>query len=296
MLLFGVVSCQKADAPAGGRKPGGLTAVATIFPVYDFAKIVAGGKVDVTMLVPPGVETHEFEPRPADIVKVHNSDFFIYSGPIMEPWVGSLLAGIGSKGENVVNVGAGIKFTEGGGAGRASVDPHIWLDFSRALTMVDGITVAFSKKDPDNLNFYLKNSGALKSALVSLDERYAMSLKNCPKNIVVHGSHNSFGYLARRYGLRYEPTVDSFRDAEPSPARMAFLARLMRDNGLKYVLYDELDSPALANALAKETGAGLLGVNSAHTVAKVDFEKGITFMTVMEKNLEKFKTALECRN
>ena len=282
-------SCRGEPAPAARKSPG-LTAVATIFPVYDFARKIGGGRVAVSMLIPPGVETHEFEPHPDDYVRVHGADFFLYTGPVMEPWAGQLAAGIGNNKTEVVDVGAGI--AQRG----SSPDPHIWLDFANAEKMADVIAESFSRKDPSDRDFYLKNAGGLKDALAALDARYASGLKNCRTHIFVHGSHKSFGRLALRYGLRYEAAVDSFRDAEPLPGRMVELTRLMRDNGIKFVLYDELDGPTTASALARETGASLLAVNSAHTVSRADFEKGVTFASIMEKNLEQLKTAMECRN
>lgn len=293
-LLIGIVCGQKAEpSDALGPKHGRLTVVTTIFPVFDIARSVSGGKADVSMLVPPGVEPHEFEPRPADIIKVHNADLFIYSGPAMERWVRNLPGVTGGEERNLVNVAEGINFSSAPGS---ELDPHIWLDFSNAMTMSDNIAAAFAKKDPANARHYRKNSDALKGMLLDLDAKYARGIKRCEKSTLVHGGHNSFGYLARRYGLRYEAAVGGFRDAEPSPTRIAFLARLLRDKGIKYVLYDRLDSPALANALAGEVGAQSLAVSSAHTVARHDFERGTTFIAVMENNLEQFRKALECRN
>ncbi|MBI3580805.1 MAG: zinc ABC transporter substrate-binding protein [Nitrospinae bacterium] len=295
VLALAVASCQKAPAPTA-PKLRGLTAVATIFPAYDFARTIGGGRASVLMLVPPGVETHEYEPRPDDFVRVHGADFFIYTGPSMEPWAGTIVAGVDPQKTEVINLGPAAR-PQGGSPGlRATSDPHIWLDFFVAAKMADLVAEGFSRRDPSNREFYVKNAGGLKNALSALDARYASRLKNCKRDVFIHGGHRSFDRLARRYGLRYEAAVDSFRDAEPLPARMAELARLMRDTGIKYVLYDELEGAATASALANENGAELLAVNSAHTVSKGDFKNGATFASIMEKNLERLERALECKS
>ncbi len=294
VLALSVASCQKGPASTAPKRTG-LTAVATIFPAYDFARTIGRGRVAVLMLVPPGVETHEFEPHPDDFVGVHGADFFIYTGPAMEPWAGIIVAGVDTQKTEVINLGRAAAPQGGPPDVRASFDPHIWLDFSIAAKMADLIAEGFSGRDPSNREFYVKNAGELKDALSALDARYASGLKNCKRNVFIHGGHRSFDRLARRYGLRYEAAVESFRDAEPLPARMAELARLLRDSGIKYVLYDELEGAATASALANENGAELLAVNSAHTVSKADFNKGLTFVPIMDQNLKQLERALECR-
>jgi zinc transport system substrate-binding protein len=64
----------------------GFTVIATLFPQYDFARQIAGDRADVKLLLPPGVESHAFEPTPSDVIAINEADVFIYTGEYMEPW------------------------------------------------------------------------------------------------------------------------------------------------------------------------------------------------------------------
>ena len=113
--ILGVVlaSCAKKGAVEGGKKR--ITVVTTLFPLYDFARTIGQDKVEVTLLLPPGVEAHSFEPRPADIVRINTADVFVYTGRFMEPWVADLLQSMTNKTLVVVDASRGVNLIEGTG-------------------------------------------------------------------------------------------------------------------------------------------------------------------------------------
>ncbi|GLI38529.1 metal ABC transporter substrate-binding protein [Geobacter hydrogenophilus] len=309
MLVLATIAsgCRKTEELGTGRS-GKLRVVATIFPVYDFARAVAGDKAEVTLLLPPGMEPHSFEPQPADIVRVSRADLFIYTNRYMEPWAGEIVKGAGGGKLTVVDASRGAKFLKVGegedrdshGAGGHNhggegMDPHLWLDFTNAQLMVDTIAAALAERDPTNRAVYLANAAAYRAKLADLDERYRKGLATCATRTILHGGHYAFGYLANRYGLRYLSAYAVSADAEPTPARLAKLVKQVRAEGLKYIFTEELLDPRTAETIARETGASILMLHGAHTVSKADLDKGTSFISLMEKNLANLREGLQCR-
>jgi zinc transport system substrate-binding protein len=305
-LFLMTLSCQKKDTGLAGDKK--ITVVTTLFPLYDFAKNIGGEQVQVELLLPPGVETHGFEPKPEDVIKINKADIFLYTGKYMEPWAEDILKGIDNKKLIVVDSSRGIILQEEAEEhghheheGSRTVheeenDPHIWLDFSNAQTMVENILNGFIAEDPAHKDAYVRNAAAYSEKLAGLDKRFRDGLSHCRTNTFIHGGHFAFGYLSKRYHLQYISAYKGFApDAEPTPGRLKELVENMRRHHLKYVFYEELISPRVADTIAKETGAKLLQLHAAHNLTKEEWNQGVTFLSLMEKTLNNLKTGLECR-
>jgi zinc transport system substrate-binding protein len=302
-LCAGTLACQKKEAQAPGTPHPKLTVVTTLFPLYDFAKAVAGDKAEVRLLLPPGVEPHSFEPKPEDMVRVSKADMVVYTNEFMEPWAVKMLKTIATK-PVVVDASKGVALIKAGPeeaaehAGEADphggMDPHIWLDFANAQIMVQNIADGLVAKDPANRDYYLANAHAYQLELKKLDEEFKVGLSNCSKKVFLHGGHFAFGYLAKRYGLSYRSAQAINPDSEPTPAKIAGLIREMRSNGLKFVYCEELLSPATAEMIARETGATVLLLNGAHNVSKEDFDKKVSFLSLMRQNLVNLRKGMQC--
>ena len=303
--------------------------IATLFPLYDFARTIGQDRVEVSLLLPPGVEAHSFEPKPSDIVKINGADLLIYTGRFMEPWVAGVLQGVTTAKLKVVDSSAGIELlTEdseadahkhepvheqasrpGGtekreGHGKqestrhhhedAGVDPHIWLNLGNAVKMVDAIKEALIHVAPAHKEIFLKNANEYKEKLAALDARFMSELSRCPKREFIHGGHFAFGYLATRYNLRYVAALGFTADSQPSARQLIALARQVEEHGLKHVYYEELMEPRVAETLSRETGATLLLLHGAHNVSKEELERGVSFLSIMEQNLANLKVGLQC--
>jgi zinc transport system substrate-binding protein len=312
-----VVSCCAALFIAGCRKgeekPAvGLQVVTTLFPLYDFARTIAGGKAQVTMLLPPGVEPHTFEPKPEDMIRISHAGLFVYTSRYMEPWAEKIVTGIDNKTLRVVNAGERVSYRAGvredehdhgqkdGGTGghdhdQKGMDPHIWLDFANAALMVDTILDGFIAADPGNGTAYRKNAEVLKTRLVALDELYRKKLSSCTTRKLLHGGHYTFGYLARRYDLEYHALSGISSDSEPSAERMVALVREIKSSGAGYMFAEELLSPRLTETLAQEAGVGVLMLHGAHNLSRDDLSLGVTFFDLMERNLVQLQKGLQCR-
>ena len=298
--------CKKAEvAPKSG-----LQVVTTLFPLYDFARIIAGDRAQVTMLLPPGVEPHTFEPRPEDMIRINRAGLFIYTSKYMEPWAEKIISGIDNKSLRVVNAGDRVTYQPGIAEhdhghkeveehghhhDQKGMDPHIWLDFANASLMVDSILEGFIAADPCGGIAYQRNAADLKKQLAALDLRYREGLKSCNTRKLLHGGHYTFGYLARRYNLDYHALSGISSDSEPSAERMAALVREIKTSGTKYLFAEELLSPRLTETLAKEAGVGVLMLHGAHNLSRDDQAKNVSFFDLMERNLIQLQKGLQCR-
>jgi len=301
-LLF-IQSCEKSEKTKYVEKK--LTVVTTLYPLYDFAKNIGQEKADVSLLLPPGVEPHSFEPRPADMLRIQGSDIFIFTGAFMEPWVDKVIKGIDAKRFAVVDTSKGITVLQGTTAhdehghghkdAPGSPDPHIWLDLSNAMKMVDTIAAEYIVRDPRNKDYYVKNAHEYKKKLEVLDRKYKNELSLCRNRVIIHAGHFAFEYLAKRYGLQYISAYKGFTpDAEPSPRGLAELVLMVKKLGARFIYYEELITPNIAETISKETGCGLLMIHAAHNVTKEEIDTGVNFISLMEKNLENLKVGLQC--
>lgn len=302
MLVPFTTACRKGEAPAPGAKK--LQVVTTLFPLYDFARQVGGDRVEVTLLLPPGVEPHDFEPRPEDVVRLARADLFVYTNQYMEPWAARILKGVDNKGLVVIDASVGAAFIsvtqeeegdEGGHGHEGGMNPHVWLSIPNAERMVANIRDGLVQKDPAGSASYRKNAEACRTRLEELDRKFREGLSGCSQRLFLHGGHYAFGYLAKQYGLRYVSAYPLSANAEPTPRKLMALVDLMRRNSLHTVFYEELLSPRVAETIARETGATLLKLNVIENVSREELAAGATYLSLMEENLKNLRTGLQCR-
>jgi ABC-type Zn uptake system ZnuABC Zn-binding protein ZnuA len=173
-------------------------------------------------------------------------------------------------------------------------DPHLWLDFSNDMKIVDAIAEELSKKDPANKEYYLANAKSYKQELAELDDNYEQGLNSCKQKEFITGGHNAYAYLAKSYGISYLSAFGISPDSEPTPKAIKKIADLTKEHGIKYVLFEELVSPRMAEAIAEQAGAKTMVLNPGHNLMKEEFESGTTFISLMEENLKTLRIVLEC--
>ena len=305
-LAFMVAGCARHDQKQSAK----LQIVTSLFPLYDFARTIAGEKGEVSLLLPPGMEPHNFEPKPDDIMRISKAGLFIYSNRYMEPWAETIIKGMDRRKLRVVDAGQGVVYlkavTDAGhnhegdtghdGEGHSGgMDPHIWLDFGNAKIILANILEGFVAADPANASYYRTNAAGLAAKLDDLDQRYQRGLASCATRMFLHGGHYTFGYLARRYGLEYHSLSGVSSESEPSASRMTAMARQIKQSGVRYLFAEELLSPRLTETLAEETGVGVLKLHGAHNLGRDDFQRGVTFIGLMEQNLNNLQKGLACR-
>ncbi len=285
-----------------------ISIITTLFPLYDFAKTIGGDKVEVSLLLPPGVEAHGFEPKPSDIARINEAQIFIYTGSFMEPWAEDIIKGNSNQSLEIIDASLDIKMMPGlahhhddedeendhHNEEAEVMDPHIWLDFDNDQKIVETITIALSEKDPSNAEYYQKRANDYKNTLSLLDQKYKNGLASCQSNKIIYGGHYAFGYLSNRYNLEYLAAQGISPDSEPTANDLIKMVEQIRKDNIKYVFYEELTTPKIAETIANETQAKMLLLNAAHNVSREDFENNISFISLMEYNLDNLKIGLEC--
>ncbi len=296
-VIFGTLVIFNLKPSTQQNDPDKLDIVVTVYPVYDFAKQIAGDKANVSMLLSPGVEIHDYEPTPQDVIKIQDSELFLYLGDKLEPWAGSVISGIDSK-ENIKDISYGIELykieEDGHEHEEEEYDTHIWLDPLKAIQLVQNITDEICKKDPENAEYYKTNSKKYISELSQLDSEFEKVTKNTNGKILAFAGPFSYSYLMSRYDLKYISAYDSCGESsEPSIDKIMDVIEQIKKNNVKVIFYKEMSSGNIAKTVSEETGAEMLILHSLHSISKEELDDGESYLNIMYKNLENIKKALQ---
>lgn len=283
LAALAVAGCESGPAPT---KP---QVVATVYPLWEFSRQVAGARADAVALVPPGVEPHDWEPAPRDVSLTRRASVFVHSGTGLDAWSQKLLTG-GAAPRVVVDASRGLDLIRSGGV----IDPHVWLDPRLALAQVEAIEAGLVQADPSGREIYSANARAYASRLDALDRAFRAGLEDCARRDLVT-AHAAFAYLARRYRLTEWPAMGLTPEAEPSPADLAALVRRARGLKVTHVFYEPLVSPRIAETLGREIGARPLPLDPVEGLTRQDSEAGLGYVELMQANLTNLRTALDCR-
>ncbi len=254
----------------------------TFYPLYDFTKKIAKDRADVSMLVPAGVEPHDYEPSSKQMSEIYSQQLFIYLGEAMEPWGAKIADQLAQKGIATVELGKGLIKDN---------DPHLWLDPNLAREMAHRIYEALSEVDDANASFYSNNYEELSQKLIELDRFYADSLKDVTNRSIVT-SHAAFGYMASRYKFNQISISGITPFHEPSPKKIAELIEICKSNDIKYIFFEPLSSPKIAEALAKEIGAQTLVLDPIGSLTAEQIKSGEDYFSLMRKNLDNLVKAM----
>ena len=273
-----------------------LQIVATLFPQYDFAREIAGDKAEVMLLAPAGADGHTYEPTPAEIIKITESDVFIYTGKHMEAWADRIISSVDSKTLKIVDVSENVdlKIEDPGHEHHATTfDPHIWTDPNNAKIMVDNITKALCDVDINNADYYSTRAEEYKLKLDELDKNFKQTVQEAKMSKMIFGDSFAFLYFAERYGLDHKAAFDSCSsEAEPSAFVITEIIEEVKHDNISVIYYSETSNKKVPESIAQETGAEPLLFHSCHTVTKEEISNGTTYMTLMNKNLENLKKGL----
>lgn len=300
-----LTSCAP-DAESGGDR---ISVVATIFAPYDFARQIAGDHADITLLIPPGTESHSYEPTPQDIIKIRSCDVFIYVGGESDTWVHEVLESIDGD-FTVVTLMDCVQpikqeITDGMEHGHDEhdheyehdhdneYDEHVWTSPKNAMLITDKIAAAMAEKDPENAEAYSDSARTYKDELAALDAQFRNVITSAERKTIVFGDRFPLLYFAREYGLTYYAAFPGCAgQTEPSAATMTFLINKIREENIPVVFKIELSNGNIAQTLSDETGAKILQFSVCHNVAKSDLDSGATYLKLMYDNLDALKEAL----
>lgn len=327
LLAVTAVGCAKNEDIAGAGD-GTISVVATIFPLYDFARAVAGDKADVKMLIKPGAEVHAYEPSPADIVDIQEADAFLYIGGEDDAWVDTMLEST-DNGEATVRLMDAVSPVEEETVegmeedhghdhdhdadahdedahhedehhedehhedGEIEYDEHIWTSPRNAIAMINAIAEALCAADAQNADAYRKNAQAYTSQIQEVDDEIHGIVRDAARTQLIVADRFPFRYFADEFGLTYSAAFPGCSsETEASAGTLAHLINTVKENDIPYVYYIELSNQQIAKAVSEQTGAGMLLLHSCHNVTKDEFDAGVTYLSLMRQNAENLEKGL----
>jgi zinc transport system substrate-binding protein len=317
ICLFTFAGCVKNTKSANAN--GKITVTATIFPPFDFTRAIAADTVNLAMLLPPGAESHSFEPTPQDIIGIQNSDIFLYIGGESDAWVDRILDSIDTRNMKIIKLMDTVdvveeEIVEGmeeeaeeeeetplsalGIEPEPEYDEHIWTSPRNAAIIVQAIADALCEKDEEKAGgahsaLYRQNAAASIEKLNELDASFQALVQNAKRKTIVFGDRFPFRYFAERYGLSYFAAFPGCStETEPSAATVAFLINKVKAENIPVIFHIELSNERMADTIAGETGAKKRLLHAAHNISKRDFDSGLSYLELMNQNLEALKEAL----
>lgn len=284
-----VAGCaSSASGGSAGGDDGRMPVTAAFYPLQFVAERVGGGHVTVTNLTRPGTEPHDLELTPKAVGELSRSRAVVYL-PGFQPAVDAAVEAQAPETALDVTEAADL-LLRAPGRGDAP-DPHFWLDPVRLGAVATAVGEAFAARDPSEAASYRSNAEGLVAELTLLDEAFRMGLARCESADLVT-SHAAFGYLADRYRLGQVGVAGLSPDVEPDAATISALAEHVRKAGVSTVYTETLVSPALAETVARETGAGVAVLDPLEGIT--DASAGSDYLEVMRANLATLRAGQRC--
>ena len=258
-----------------------LQVISSFNPLYEFSQIVGQDKIDVKLLVPVGVEPHDWEPTIKDVQEIQKSDLIIINGIGFENWVDNLA-------ENnyqgiIVDTSNGI--LNNNLDQENTTDPHIWLNPIYAKKQVQNIALAFSNHDPENGEFYNTNAVQYIKKLDLLDLKIRTELSDCNDDFIAF--HDAFSYFAKEYDLNQHTIVPSSNShGEVTAKTLENVISKARELNIKIIFSEESVNTKTSQIIANEIGGKVLVLSPLEIVSDGDY------ISKMNQNLEYLKEAL----
>lgn len=301
--------CAPQDDSAASNK---LNIVTTIFPAYDWVREILGDETDraeITTLLDSGVDLHSYQPTVDDIVKISNCDLFLYVGGESDGWVDDALKNAPNKDRKVIRLldvlgdsakaeetVEGMQEEEHDHEEEAEYDEHIWLSLKNAQVLVAAISETLQESDPARKDTYAANAAAYAEKLSALDGEYRAAVDSGKYKTLLFGDRFPFRYLADDYGLDYYAAFPGCSaETEASFETVSFLAGKMDALGLPCVLTIEGTQHKIAETVVQNTAQKnqqILTMDSMQAVTANDAASGVSYLSIMEKNLSVLKKAL----
>lgn len=299
--IFSLCACS-SESSYSSSDSGKLKIVSTVFPPYDLAKQIAGDNAEISILLPPGSEIHNYEPSAKDMIAIRNCDIFLYIGGENEQWAEKLINSNDTENVTAVKLIDYVPVLsededehdhDHDHEHEHETDEHIWTSPKNAQLMLSAVYDAICKVDPSDKQTYTKNKDAYAKQLSDLDNAYRSAVDNAKNKTIVLADKFPFRYLAHEYGLEFSAAFAACSDeSEPGVSTMIKLTKTIKENNIPAVYYLEFSSTKIADTLCDETGATKLMLHSCHNVSKQDIENNVSYVDLMKQNLENLKLTL----
>ncbi|PEF50484.1 MULTISPECIES: metal ABC transporter substrate-binding protein [Bacillus cereus group] len=301
--LFSACGVKKENVEKGPQnkvKSDKLQIYTTIYPLQFLTEQIGNGYVEVENITPPGTEAHSFDPTQKTVVKIAQSDMFIYSGTGMEGFADKIKQTVKKEKVSIVKAAEGIRLInakttglhEGKQEKELDADPHVWLDPIRAIKMAENIKEALIQLKPDAKDDFEKNFNALKLKLESLDQEFRDVVTKAPKKTFVV-SHSAYGYWEDVYGLKQIGISGLSPTNEPSSQKLKEIIELAKENNISYVLFEPNLSNKVASVVKREVGADSLTLHNLESLTANEIQNKDDYLSVMKSNILSLQKALQ---
>jgi len=264
-----------------------LKVLASFYPLYEFTKIIGGERIEVSVIVPSGIEPHDWEPTIQDLQKMQNADIIVINGVGLEPWIIKLVSV--NPDILIVDTSNGIPLLKKNKHmfnNKIQNDPHIWLDPVLAKKQIQNIVDGLIRIDPQNTDYYQENANAYNSKLILLDNKIRNELSICVKKDFL-AFHDAFSYFANEYGLNQNTIIGINSSEEPTALTLQQIVQKAQNLDLHIIFTEEAVNPRISEVIADEIGAKVL------TLSPIEiYEKNSDYIIRMEQNLSNLKEEL----
>lgn len=306
MMSFTISGCSNKVENETKINEKNITVYTTIFPIYDFVRNIGQDKVNLSYIIPPGVEPHDYEITPKTLKDIQNADLLIKNGLGIDSFAdkieneSDLKIVVASEGitpisydDEKVHVHEEEEVHEDEAEHEhGQYDPHVWLDIDLAIKECENIKNALVEVDKENKEFYENNYKEYIKELEDLNNQYNNELEGLTKeNIIV--SHDAYGYLCKKYGINQLSITGISPNQEPSLSKISEISNYVKENNIGYILFEGLVNPKVAETIANEAKVKTEVLYSIDGVTKSDFENNEGYISLMNKNLETLKLVLK---
>ncbi len=268
-----------------------LRIVTSCFPAYDFARQLCKEYADITLLLKPGQEAHDYEPTPADIIKIQKCDLFICVGGENEKWVEALTENNAEL--NIIKMLDVVETEHDHHEDNHSHDEHVWTSPANAKTITLEIMRKLADLSVNNAGLYNKNFAAYTEELNELESLFFEIISKAKTRTVVFADRFPVRHFTDRYGLQVLSAFPGCNShTEPNASAVTDLIKAVKAKKISAVFYTEFSNKKMAETIVAETGCKALLFHSCHNVTKKEFESGETYYSLMKKNAENLKIAL----
>lgn len=265
-----------------------LTILVSSYPLYEFTKEIGKEKIQVSTIVPSGIEPHDWEPAIQDLQKMQQASMIVINGAGFETWLEDFATNNPST--VIVDTSNGIELIENLNAGkhdsRFNKDPHIWLNPVLAKRQVENIANALARLDPNNASYYKENADMYNIKLDSLNNKIKTELSMCSQKDFI-AFHNAFAYFAKEYGLNQHTIVGVDPHSEPTAATLQKIIENAQNLDLNVIFTEEAVNPKISEVVAREIGGKILVLSPIEIV-----DENESYVSKMEKNLANLKEEL----
>lgn len=268
-----------------------IKVLTSFYPLYEFTKEVGKERINVSIIVPQGIEPHDWEPTIQDLQKMQQADMIIINGVGFETWLEDFVTN--NQNAVIVDTSNGIELIEDSVIHENekhddgfNKDPHIWLDPALAKKQIENIASALAKLDPKNAEYYNKNADTYNAKLNTLDNKIRTDLSTCNKKDFI-AFHNAFAYFAKEYDLNQHTIIGINPQAEPTAATLQQIIENAKSLDLNIIFTEEAVNPRISEVLANEIGGKVLVLSPIEIP-----DENKDYISKMEQNLANLKEEL----